>query len=117
MGQGHHAALTVGVAEAVGVRPETVVINETDMLEARTSIANPGMLSTLGTLPFPVDQDGCVQGRRSSRRVGKTVVRTNLLFVYRKDRSRDVIPRLGPTGSPARPAACRADWIRHPGLA
>lgn len=30
MGQGHHAALTVGVAELVGVRPENVVINQTD---------------------------------------------------------------------------------------
>ncbi len=30
MGQGHHAALTVGVAELVGVRPENVIINQTD---------------------------------------------------------------------------------------
>ncbi|MEW6367335.1 MAG: xanthine dehydrogenase family protein molybdopterin-binding subunit [Acidobacteriota bacterium] len=30
MGQGHHAALAVGVAEFVGVRPENVIVNQTD---------------------------------------------------------------------------------------
>ncbi|MCP3963843.1 MAG: molybdopterin-dependent oxidoreductase, partial [bacterium] len=30
MGQGHHSALTLGVAESLGVKPENVFINQTD---------------------------------------------------------------------------------------